>query len=462
MQLLRQVFLSHIFSFDRYEPLYLKSKDVLHIRKEGKLEIIQDPSIRKPLYCVSANLAFPHLYPHGEMSPLHFGEYKLARYLLKKQALYAHRMSDGRLQWNFVEDDIHMAHQYSCLSEQTVQATVGYYVSSHPSVAHVPLDNILTAFRDGAGQYSGLLDSHLPDLTIIMPQLPNSQQKWFSERLAIESISRDVGSPNVFLTINTDPQASPDVRRLIHKLEHGEDMDRDEPFVKNTAEFTKLINKYAPFVAIYLYRKVNAITHVFFVKTCGIQEKEMKGDWQHQDVTETGWFWGRVEFTETRGVQHWHFLAKVPHVLDTALLGRIIHNGRVVRQEIKCGNIKLEKREKAWHMIEMGLLASRYAALFAHSISMASFYSEDVGININHTHPAGQLMHCLCQGVPIDIPNSNDMRKLLVPQIHNKFGDKSFSAAGPRVWNDLPSGVWRPGLFFNLFRQSLKTHLFGD
>ena len=72
MQLLRQVFLSHIFSFDRYEPLYLKSKDVLHIRKEGKLEIIQDPSIRKPLYCVSANLAFPHLYPHGEMSPLHF------------------------------------------------------------------------------------------------------------------------------------------------------------------------------------------------------------------------------------------------------------------------------------------------------------------------------------------------------------------------------------------------------
>ena len=131
---------SHVFSFDRYEPLYLKSKDVLRIRKEGKLEIIEDPSVRKPTYCVSANLAFPHLYPHGEMSPLDFGEYKLARYLLKKQALYAHRMSDGRLQWNFAEDDIHMAHQYSRLSEQTVRATVGYYVSSHPSVAHVPLD----------------------------------------------------------------------------------------------------------------------------------------------------------------------------------------------------------------------------------------------------------------------------------------------------------------------------------
>ena len=87
---------------------------------------------------------FPHLYPHGEMSPLDFQDYKLGRYLLKKQALYAHRMSDGRLQWNFAEDDVHMAHQYSRLSEQTVRATVGYYISSHPSVAHVPLANITT------------------------------------------------------------------------------------------------------------------------------------------------------------------------------------------------------------------------------------------------------------------------------------------------------------------------------
>jgi len=34
--------------------------------------------------------------------------------------------------------------------------------------------------------------------------------------------------------------------------------------------------------------------------------------------------------------------------------------------------------------------------------------------------------------------NSNDMRKLLVPRTHNKLGDRSFSAAGPQLWNDLP------------------------
>jgi len=58
--------------------------------------------------------------------------------------------------------------------------------------------------------------------------------------------------------------------------------------------------------------------------------------------------------------------------------------------------------------------------------------------------------------------NSNDMRKLLVPRTHNKLGDRSFSAAGPRLLNDLPPGLRRPGLTFDSFRQSLKTHLFGD
>ena len=178
-------------------------------------------------------------------------------------------------------------HQYSRLSEQTVRASVGYYLSSHPSVAHVPSSSIITAFRDGIDKDSGLLDSHLPDLTAVMSNLPNSRQKWFSERLGIEAISRDVGSPNLFVTINLDARASPDVRRLIYKLEHGEDMDREEPFEKNTAEFTRLINKYAPQIAIYLYRKVKILMHVFFTKICGIPEKETKCDWTQQDITET-------------------------------------------------------------------------------------------------------------------------------------------------------------------------------
>jgi len=29
-----------------------------------------------------------------------------------------------------------------------------------------------------------------------------------------------------------------------------------------------------------------------------------------------------------------------------------------------------------------------------------------------------------------------------VPRTHNKFDDRSFSAAGPRLWNDLPRGLY--------------------
>jgi len=55
--------------------------------------------------------------------------------------------------------------------------------------------------------------------------------------------------------------------------------------------------------------------------------------------------------------------------------------------------------------------------------------------------------------------NSNDMRKLLVPRTHNKLGDRSFSAAGPWLCNDLPPGLRRPGLSTWFLRQSLKTYI---
>jgi len=47
-----------------------------------------------------------------------------------------------------------------------------------------------------------------------------------------------------------------------------------------------------------------------------------------------------------------------------------------MRQEMKCCNIKAEKVEQAWEIIEAGLLANRYASLFADGLSMASFYTE--------------------------------------------------------------------------------------
>lgn len=120
---------------------------------------------------------------------------------------------------------------------------------------------------------------------------------------------------------------------------------------------------------------------VFLTEICRIPHRDEEKDWSEKEMVENGWYFSRVEFYETRGIQHWHILAKLGGVLDTALLGRIIHNGRVVRNELKCGNIKEGKEEEAWTMTEMGLLASRYVTLLTESISQASFYNEELGVD---------------------------------------------------------------------------------
>ena len=67
----------------------------------------------------------------------------------------------------------------------------------------------------------------------------------------------------------------------------------------------------------------------------------------------------------------------------------MIQNGRVVRQEMKCGNIKA-KIEQAWEIMETGLLANRYASLFADGLLMASFYTESIDAD---SHDAAKVIN---------------------------------------------------------------------
>jgi len=217
----------------------------------------------RPTYSASANLSFPHLYANGEMSPLYFGDYKLATQLLKKQALFAHKMSDGKFKYHFGEDSIHMMHQYAHVVEQSVHAVVGYYVSQHPDSISTPIESVLQAFKDGPTE-DGLLDSKLPDMTRFMSQIPNTREGWFSERLGLEAMSRDLGEPNVFITLNMYARAWPDVRRHLYSLEYGEDaqMHRD-CFEMDTGKYTDLLDTYAVQVSIYLSRKVKIFLRAF-------------------------------------------------------------------------------------------------------------------------------------------------------------------------------------------------------
>jgi len=58
----------------------------------------------------------------------------------------------------------------------------------------------------------------------------------------------------------------------------------------------------------------------------------------------------------------------------------------------------------------------------------------------------GPLLYVLYTAELELIVERHGLRLLLVPRTHNKLGDRSFSAAGPRLWNDLPPGLRRPGL----------------
>ena len=54
---------------------------------------------------------------------------------------------------------------------------------------------------------------------------------------------------------------------------------------------------------------------------------------------------------------------------------------------------------------------------------------------------------------------SSTDRTLTVPRTHNRFGDRSFVVAGPRLWNSLPISL-RQISSFGQFRRYLRNHLF--
>jgi hypothetical protein len=93
-----------VFTLDKYPYLYLKARDFLKIKQDGKMEITEDTSVRRPIYTASATTLFPYLFCRGERSPLDYGDYKLSRYLLKKLVLFAFKMGDSKYSWKFAED----------------------------------------------------------------------------------------------------------------------------------------------------------------------------------------------------------------------------------------------------------------------------------------------------------------------------------------------------------------------
>ena len=57
---------------------------------------------------------------------------------------------------------------------------------------------------------------------------------------------------------------------------------------------------------------------------------------------------------------------------------------------------------------------------------------------------------------------SANTQTLVVSRTRSSFGDRTFAAAGPQVWNSLPLNLRLRGLSYGQFRWLLKTFLFGQ
>jgi len=56
---------------------------------------------------------------------------------------------------------------------------------------------------------------------------------------------------------------------------------------------------------------------------------------------------------------------------------------------------------------------------------------------------------------------STESRTCVVARTYSSFGDRAFAAAGPVLWNSLPSHPKEADLLYSQLQRSLKTFLFG-
>ena len=59
------------------------------------------------------------------------------------------------------------------------------------------------------------------------------------------------------------------------------------------------------------------------------------------------------------------------------------------------------------------------------------------------------------------LSTDTDVSTCLVPRTLSSYGDRTFAAVGPRLWNSLPVQLRNPDITNGLCRRQLKRHVFG-
>jgi len=67
--------------------------------------------------------------------------------------------------------------------------------------------------------------------------------------------------------------------------------------------------------------------------------------------------------------------------------------------------------------------------------------------------------HLVSEGNRRSLRSSSD-NMCAVLRTHNSFGDRSFGAVSPRIWNSLPRGLRTLDISYKHFKALLKTYMF--
>ena len=81
--------------------------------------------------------------------------------------------------------------------------------------------------------------------------------------------------------------------------------------------------------------------------------------------------------------------------------------------------------------------------------------------NCLHNRAPDYLSQLLSPYIPNRTLRSSSANMLVAPRSNNKFGERSFYFAAPRLWNNLPINIRTSSSFYS-FKRSLKTYLFKE
>jgi len=99
----------------------------------------------------------------------------------------------------------------------------------------------------------------------------------------------------------------------------------------------------------------------------------------------------------------------------------------------------------------MGLRTVKHKVLGAYFPEMTS-----------HTVSTWQMSACLLSDSTQRSLRSADVPTCVVLRTLSSISDRSFAAAGPRLWNSIPVQLRNPDITYGLFGRQLKGHLFRE